>query len=209
MVFESRQSAGNILAQQLAVSHKGKIALVLGLARGGVSVAFPIAKQLGAPLDVLIVKKIPSPGEKELGIGALAWDNVWRVDWKLAHRMGADEAYVNKEISRLASEIADRTRLYRRGKGALEVKGKTILLVDDGAATGATMATAVLWARKKQAKQIVVALPVAHADVVSALKPEVDELHILEIRSDLGAVGQFYEEFHQLSDDEVVQLLNG
>lgn len=187
--------------------YRGTDAIVLGLARGGIVVASRVAKYLGSPLDVLVVKKIPSPVSSELGIGAVAPDEVSVVDWRLAQSVGADEAYVKRQKKRLAEEIKERTNIYRRRREPLSLLDTTVLLVDDGAATGATMEAAVAWAKKKGASNIVVALPVAHPDVVSKLTGEVKELVILEVRSDLSAVGQFYKEFHQLDDREVVELL--
>lgn len=206
-MFTTRQEAGAILSQKLA-HHKGTPAIVLGLPRGGIVVAFAVSHALTLPLDVLVVKKIPSPDQAELGVGALAPDNVSYVNWKLSHRVGADEAYLRTKNRELDDKIKKKILLYRKGKKPLDVKNKTVIVVDDGAATGVTLEAAILWLRKKKAKKIVVGLPVAPPDVISKIKPEVSELVVVETPDYFSAVGQFYKEFPQVEDTEVVRLLH-
>jgi len=206
MVFQDRHQAGQLMSDTLAGYRKGK-AVVLGLPRGGVVVASALARALSLPLDVVVVKKIPSPGQPELGIGALAPDGVSYIDWKLAHRVAADEEYVKSQSIELTEQIKRKTLLYRKGRKPLDVREKTVIVVDDGAATGVTLEAAVKWLRSKKAKRIVVAIPVAPREVVARVKPEVDELIVLTAPGDFGAVGQFYKEFGQVEDEEVVKLL--
>lgn len=206
MIFADRLEAGDILSQKLA-SFRGTSTLVLGLPRGGVVVASVVAKTLGLPLDVLVVKKIPSPGNPELALGALAPDNVSSIDWKLVHSVGADEHYIKTQIHELADQIKQKTLLYRKGRAPLAVKEKTVIVVDDGAATGATMEASIQWLRKKNAKKIVVAIPTAPPEVVRNIRPEVSECIVCDTPHDFSAVGQFYKSFSQVSDSDVVQLL--
>ena len=206
MVFTDRYSAGLLLLEKLA-SWRGKDCVILGLARGGVVVASVIASGLNVPLDVIVVKKIPAPGQSELAIGALAPEGVSFVDGKFATRVGADENYVRTQISELNDQIKKRTALYRKGRKPLDVRDKTVILVDDGVATGATIAAAIKWARKKHARKIIAATGVMPADTVAKIQPEVEELVALEAPSEFGAVGQFYRDFPQVEDPEVVELM--
>lgn len=190
MIFKDRLHAGFLLSEKLFHYRVSK-SVVLGLPRGGIVVASEVAKNLELPLDVLVVKKIPSPDNPELAIGAVAPDGVF---------FGTQ----NRQIS---DNIKKRMLLYRKGKKPLKVKGKIVIIIDDGAATGATIEVSVKWLRKKQAGKIVVALPVAPAEVADRLKQIVDEFVILDTPVDFSAVGQFYEEFGQVSDEKVVELL--
>lgn len=206
-MFTDRASAGTLLASKLT-SYSGDV-LILGLARGGVAVAAGVAAATKLPLDVLVIKKIASPYDPELGIGAVAPDDVFTVNWPLAHRVAADEHYVHAAISQQSSDISQKMQLYRKGKGPLKVKGKTVILVDDGAATGATMEAAVAWAKKKGAHNIVVAVPVAARQVIQKLTPEVDGVVVLEGPPTFDSVGKWYEKFEQVSDEVVIDLLKG
>lgn len=205
-MFSDRQEAGRLLAEKL-VSLKGKATLVLGLARGGVAVSHRIAVDCGLPQDVLVVKKIASPLNAELAIGAVAPDGVRYVDYPLAQSMGADENYVRTKISELSDVVHQKLRLYRKGKKPILVRDQTIILADDGIATGASMFAAVSWAKKKGAKRIIVAVPVAALEAVHKLESMGVEVVILRVAKEFGAVGEFYTEFPQLSDEDVVSLL--
>lgn len=206
VLFKDRYQTGTLLAQKLS-AYRGTSALVVGLPRGGIVVAAQVARELSLPLDILVVKKIPSPLSPEFAIGALAPDGVSIVHWTAVHQSGADEDYINQEINSLSQHIREKMVLYRRRRKPLTVKGKAVILVDDGAATGATMEVAILWCRRKKAKKIVVVLPVAPPEFVIKVKPEVNELVVLETPEGFSAVGQFYENFEQVSDEEVVELL--
>lgn len=207
MSFTDRQQAGERLAEKLA-TYRGRDAVLLGLARGGVVVASTLASRFHQSADVCVVKKIGSPFDSELAIGAVAPDGVSYVDWRLGHRTGADEKYIRTQISELNDQIRQKILLYRKGKKPYQLRDKTVIIVDDGAATGATLETAVKWLRVKKAKKIVVALPVAAPDVAAKIKPEVSELVVLETPKDFHSVGQYYERFPQVEDGEVIRLLN-
>lgn len=206
MVFKDRQQAGVRLSEKLS-SYRGTGAIIVGLARGGVAVAKTLADHLNLPFDVLVVKKIGAPGQEELAIGALAPDGVSHVDRRFAQRLGVDERYIKEAISRQSSVVREKTKLYRKRRKPYRFKEKTVILVDDGAATGATMEVAIKWLRKKHAKRIVVAVPIAPKELMPKIAPEVDELIVLETPDDFSAVGQFYKDFRQISDEEVVELL--
>jgi len=207
VIFNSRQQAGKLLADRLT-GIVGINAVVIGLARGGVIVAHEISSRLNLPLDVLVVKKISSQLDPELALGALAPDGVSYLDWKLAQSLGVDEDTLNsKLIPDIQKLIDNRLLLYKRGRKHLEVKGRTVILVDDGVATGATMQAAVKWTKKKKAKRIVVAVPVVPPDFVSAIINDIDDILVLDTPDDFRAVGQFYRNFPQIADGEVVQLL--
>lgn len=205
-MFADRTEAGSLLAQKL-LSFRGKGAIIVGLARGGVVTARAIADNLNLPLDVLVVKKIGAPGESELAIGALAPDNVFFVNWRFAGMLGVEEEYVKEAISDNGEVIRKKTVLYRKKKKPYRFKEKTVILVDDGAATGSTIEVAVKWLRKKHAKKIIVAVPVAPQELVPKIAPEVDELVTLEAPQEFASVGQFYRAFPQVSDEKVVELL--
>jgi len=206
VLFKDRRDAGIQLSEKLAFL-RGKQATVLGLARGGIIVASAIASALEMAVDVLVVKKLSSPTNREFAIGAVAPDAVSVVHWKDAHRAGLDEDTVKHNIEQLSFEIVERTRAYRRSKSPIVVKEKTIVLVDDGAATGATMEAAVLWARKKKANRIIVAIPVISQDAANTIRPEVEALITLGEEEHFGSVGEFYTEFPQVTDEEVIQSL--
>ena len=198
--------AGVLLAKKLR-ENASKSAVVIGLARGGVPVAAAIASALQIPVDVMVVKKIGSPINPEFGLGAVAPDGVTFIDWRTAHRMGVDEHYMNQAVSDQQSAISEKTRQYRKGEKPYQLKDKTVIVADDGAATGASLEAAIKWLRVKKARKIIVALPVAPLDVVSKIKPEVDHLIVLETPKEFGSVGQWYEDFEQISDEDVIKML--
>lgn len=206
MIFRDRQQAGKLLAEKLT-HWRGQKTLVVGLARGGIVVAAQISRILALPLDVLVIKKIPSPYNPELALGALAPDETMVVDRILAQRTGVDEDYINTQIKRLASDLKQKTLIYRKGKKPLLVRQQNIILVDDGVATGATVEAAIKWLKRKKAGRIILAVPVIPLDSLEKLKPEVYELIFLDAPANLEAVGQFYREFSQVEDAEVIELL--
>ena len=205
-MFIDRRQAGTLLAQKL-LSYRGKAVCILGLVHGGVAVAKSIADDLNLPLDVLVVKKIGAPGQEELAVGALAPDGVSYIDWRLVQRLGVDEDFIHHAIRVQQLIISERTRVYRKGRKPYAFREKIVILVDDGAATGATIEVAIQWVRKKHAKSIVVALPVIPKEVIPKIVPEVAELVLIETPEKFSAVGQFYKDFGQISDEEVVELL--
>lgn len=207
MKFTSRSEAGEKLAEKLE-EYKSPHTLILGIPRGGVVVAASLAKKLGVLFDVLSVKKLSAPHNPELAIGALAPDNVSYIEWRFAGNVGADEAYMKGEIEQKGQELKKQEKLFRKGRKPLNIKHKTVVLIDDGVATGSTMEAAIKWAKKKKAHKIAAAIPVAAPDTVKRIKPEVDELVVLEEPTDFRAVGQFYENFQQVENETVVSLLS-
>ncbi|OGG12047.1 hypothetical protein A2Z00_03255 [Candidatus Gottesmanbacteria bacterium RBG_13_45_10] len=207
MVFTDRTQAGKLLASK-CTSYAATNVCVVGLARGGVVVAHAIASKLALPLDVVVIKKIPAPGNEELALGAVAPEGIIQVDWRLTQRTGADEAYIQMHRDRLTEEIKQKTLLYRKGKKPISLFLKTVLLVDDGAATGATMEAAIKWAKSKKPAKVVAVLPVAPSDTVAKIAPEVDTLIVGESVNHMQAVGEWYKNFSQVSDENVIQLLN-
>ncbi len=205
-MFADRTEAGEKLSERLA-AYQGKNAVVIGLARGGVVVAKAVAQKLSLPYDVAVVKKVSPSFDSELAIGAVAPDSVSFIDYRFAQRLGVDERYLQEEIEKKSALIKQKMQAYRKGRPTFFVAGKIAIVVDDGAATGATIEAAIKWLRKKNVKRFVVALPVAPPDVVSKVNPEVDELIVLDTPSEFSSVGQWYKEFKQVEDEEVIQLL--
>ncbi len=206
VLFKDRYQAGILLASKLA-AYQGSSARVLGVARGGIVVAKAIVQTLHMPLDVLVVKKLASPHNPEYAIGAVAPDSVSLIYWSAAHRVGVDERYVQESIRDKSHLIRQQTLKYRKGRKPLDISDKTIIVVDDGAATGATMEVAIRWLRAKHARTICVALPVASEEATRRLSPEVDSCIVYDTVKDLSAVGAFYESFPQVTDEEVIRIL--
>ncbi|MBI2405167.1 phosphoribosyltransferase [Candidatus Gottesmanbacteria bacterium] len=206
-MFADRVTAAMQLVQRLRSYQDCRDVEVVGLARGGVVIAKAVADHLHLPRDVVVIKKISPPFNPELAIGAVAPDGVRFIDRPFAQSLNIDKSYLQEETNRKSQLVKQKMQLYRKGKPPFSAGDKTIIIVDDGAATGATIQAAILWLKKKRAKHIVVALPVAPAEVVEKIKPNVDELIILDTPSAFGAVGEFYEHFDQVEDNEVVQLL--
>lgn len=206
-MFIDRKDAGIQLAQRLKKYRGQKGVLVLALPRGGVVTGFEIARSLGAPLDVLIVRKIGFPGQPELAIGAVSETGAVVLNESIISSYGVSDDYVKKEISRQKEEISRRVKLYRKGESISELEGRTIILVDDGVATGATVKAAIATLKKEKIAKLVLALPVGPPDAAAELKEMVDDFICLEVPAYFGAVGAFYEDFTQVSDDEVVEML--
>jgi putative phosphoribosyl transferase len=180
--------------------------LVLGIPRGGVIVAAEVADALGAPLDVVVTRKIGAPGNPELAVGAIAPGvQVW--DASLLERLGVDPRYLREAVEAEEVEIARRTAAYRGTRPPPALAGRTVVIVDDGLATGATALAAVRWARAASADRVIVAAPVAAAQTVEVLGREADEVHVIEIPASFRAVGEWYRDFRQTTDDEVVAAL--
>jgi putative phosphoribosyl transferase len=204
--FADRASAGSALAAALTAYSNRDDVLVLGLPRGGVPVAAEIAAALRAPLDVMIVRKLGAPGQPELAIGAIAAGGVIVVNENIL-AAAASAAEVQAEILRQRAELHRRETLYRNGRLPLTLTGRTVILVDDGAATGATMLAAIRAVRKQGARRVVIALPVASTDALGALRAEADEITCLSTPPIFRSVGEWYEQFDQTPDAEVSALL--
>jgi predicted phosphoribosyltransferase len=180
--------------------------LVLGIPRGGVVVAARVAARLGAPLDVVVPRKIGAPGNPELAVGAVA-DGVQAIDEPAIRRLGLDMAAVRAEVARQTAEVARRTAAYRQGLPPLELAGRTAVLVDDGVATGWTCAAAASCTRRAGAERVVVAVPVGPPGLAERLSPVVDEVAVLVTPDPYLNVGQVYERFPQVDDEEVLRCL--
>ena len=206
-VFADRADAGMALAQQLRRRSFQTPVLVLALPRGGVAVGFEVARMLDAPLDVMLVRKVGMPGQPELAIGAVASGDIVVHDRTLEQEIpGIAEAF-DRIAARERLELLRREQVYRAGLAPLQLKDKTVVLVDDGLATGSTMLAAVRAARAAGAAAIVVAAPVASPQATQLLAAEADELVILQVPAMLFAIGEWYARFEQLEDGEVCQLL--
>jgi putative phosphoribosyl transferase len=206
VIFVDRQEAGRRLAEALA-DLKGEDVVVLGIPRGGVVVAAEVARAYGWPLDTVIPRKIRAPGNPELGLGAIA-PGVRVLDQRMLDVLGVSEQYLEREIADEEREIERRSEAYRRGRPAVDVKDKVVVVVDDGIATGGTATAAVRWAKAQGARKVILAVPVAPAEGVRNLSREADEVVCLETPEPFYAVGQWYQEFPQTSDEEVVQILD-
>ncbi len=204
--FLDRAAAGQALARRL-LPWKGRDVLVLALPRGGVPVAAPVADALGAPLDVLVVRKIGVPWQPELGVGAIAEDGTVVFDPAAMRRLGVSEASLGRVIDRERAEIARRVEGYRRGRPMPSMAGRAVIIVDDGVAMGGTARAAMRAARRAGAAEIVLAVPVIAADMLEALRGEPGSAVAVLVPPDLGAVGEWYEDFEQVSDTEVLETL--
>ncbi|MFC1626898.1 phosphoribosyltransferase [Patescibacteria group bacterium] len=207
-MFVDRKDAGEKLASRMNVSPNEQI-VVIGLARGGIVIAKAIGDRLSCPFDILVVKKLTLPIEPELAIGAVAPDSVSVVNHRLAQQLGADSSQIQEQISDKSKDINRQENVYRKARSYIKVKRKTVIIADDGAATGATMEVSIKWMKKKSARKIIVAIPVAPKDVVEQFKKMVDDVVVLETPEDFQAVGQFYTDFKQVEDEEVVRVMRG
>jgi len=183
-------------------------AVVLGIPRGGVLVAVPVARRLGAPLDVVVPKKVGAPFNPELGLGAVA-PGVRVLDEDLIRRLGVADDYLEREIRREEAEIERRTDAYRGGRPPLELEGRTAVIVDDGVATGGTAVAAARWARAQRAPTVVFAAPVGPPDTAARLGAACDTVVLLHTPAFFAAVGEWYDRFDQVTDDEVRTALAG
>jgi putative phosphoribosyl transferase len=208
-MFADRHDAGRQLAERL--EHvRNEQPIVLALPRGGVVVAAEIARALDAPLDVLVVRKLGAPHQPELAIGAVLCDDPPRRihNEELIRLVGATDEYLAAEEQRQLAEARRRLELYRRGRPGIDLANRTAIVVDDGVATGATMAAALAALQQIDLRRLVLAVPVGSPDSMARLRGDVDELVCLAAPPDFRAVGMYYRSFTQTSDDEVVRLLD-
>jgi predicted phosphoribosyltransferase len=206
VIFADRAEAGTRLAAALE-GFRESDAVVLGVPRGGVVVASEVARRLGLPIDVVVPRKLGAPRNPELGIGAVA-PGVRVLDEKMIARLGVPGDYLEREIAAQEREIDRRSSAYREGRPAVDVEGRTAIVVDDGIATGGTAAAALRWARRRGASEVVLAVPVAPRAAVRRLTPEADRVVVLDTPEPFTAVGEWYRRFGQTSDREVVAALS-
>ena len=204
--FEDRVDAGQILANKLS-KYADQKPLVLGLPRGGVPVAFEVAKALKAPLDVYIVRKLGVPGQEELAMGAIATGDVRVLNQGVIDAFQISEEAIETETSKEKEELKRREALYRRGRPTLDVTNRTVLLIDDGIATGSTIKAAIAALKKQKAGRIIIGVPVAPPSMIEELEKEVDEVVCVPAPEFFIAISLWYDEFPQISDDEVRELM--
>ncbi len=207
MRFRDREQAGRLLAERLR-EYAGDAPVVLALPRGGVSVGYEIAQALGAPLDVMMVRKLGVPWHPELGMGALAEGGAVYLNRDVLEQAELEPEELRTVIAEEARELERRVQSYRGGRPLPELKGRTVILVDDGLATGGTARAAVRALRGFGASRIILAVPVAASQTTEQLREEVDALVAVQEPSNLWAIGNWYEDFHQMSDEEVLILLD-
>ncbi|HEY6892861.1 MAG TPA: phosphoribosyltransferase [Rhodanobacteraceae bacterium] len=207
MRFADRRQAGRFLAQRLARYADNPAVIVLALPRGGVPVAFEVARGLNAPLDVFIVRKLGLPGHEEFAMGAIASGGVMVMNPDLAG-VHVQEAAVEEVAARERTELARREALYRGDRAPLAVEARIVIIVDDGLATGSTMLAAARAVKRRSPKEVVIAVPVAAAETCRILRAEVDDVVCAFTPEPFRAVGLWYDDFTQVSDAEVRSLLD-
>ncbi len=205
--FRNRAEAGHLLAQKLTAYAYRPDVLVLGLPRGGVPVAFEVAKALQVPMDIWLVRKLGVPTQKELAMGAIATGGVRVLNQEVVHWLGISEAMIDKVAAQEQQELERRNQVYRGNRPAPDVRNHTIIIVDDGLATGSTMRAAIASLRQRQPDRIVVAVPVAPPSVYKEFKNEADEIICLQTPESFDAIGVWYVDFSQTTDQEVRDLL--
>jgi len=205
--FADRDDAGRRLADVVRDAGPYDEPIVLGLPRGGVPVARPVAEALGAPLDVLVVRKLGAPSNEEVAMGAIGPGGVRVLDDRVVGMVGVDDATLDRIERREAAELERRERVFREGRAPLDLTGRTAVIVDDGVATGATAKVACRVARALGATRVVLAVPVAPSEWRERIGPVADDFVAVREERDFWAVGQYYRDFRQTTDDEVLALL--
>ena len=206
MPFRDRREAGRRLAERLS-GLRATSPLILGLPRGGVPVAYEVAKALGAPLDILVVRKLGVPFQPELGMGAVGEDGVRVLNADVLRQAGVTEARLAQVEARERAEVEERAARLRGGRPAIPLQGRTAVIVDDGLATGGTARAAVRVARERGAARVILAVPVAPPETVAALRRDADDVVAVETPEPFFAIGGWYSDFSPTSDDEVIELL--
>jgi len=207
MIFQNRTEAGQILASKLTKYLNQVNTLILALPRGGVPVGYEIGKELGLPVDIFVVRKLGVPGHEELAMGAIASGGVRHINRDVVDQLRIDSETIEAASRREQKEIERREELYRGQRPPVDVRDKTVILVDDGLATGSTMRAAIAALRQHRPARIVVAVPAAAPQTCSEIAAEVDEIICAATPEPFYAVGQWYREFAQTTDEEVRELL--
>lgn len=209
-MFTDRKDAGRRLATALKELHLESPPVVLAIPRGGVPVGFEVARALGAPLDIIVARKLGAPGQHELGLGAIVdGDHPQSVlNEEIIKELGVSPEYIKTEIDKELKEIRRRQSTYRKGRAPVDVAGRTVILIDDGIATGGSIRAALRGVRRLGPTKVVLAVPVAPSDTVESLRPEADQVVCLDTPEFFFAIGEFYEDFGQTSDEEVIELLD-
>jgi len=205
--FYDRVEAGRLLAEKLRKYADRSDVLVIGLPRGGVPVAEQVARELNAPLDVFVVRKLGTPGQEELAMGAIATGGIRVLNAQVVDSMGIPDEVIDQVETREQRELGRREHAYREGRPAPNVEGKTVIVVDDGVATCSTMLAAVAALRVLKAGRIVAAAPTIAADTFFTIEKDVDEIVAVIVPEDFRGVGQWYEDFSQTTDEEVREIL--
>ncbi len=207
MIFGDRVDAGRRLAEKLrAYAHRDDV-MVLGIPRGGVPVAFEVATALRAPLDVFLSRKLGVPGQEELAFGAVATGGVRVLDQELIEGVGISQRQIEEITRKVRAELERRERVFRGDRPPLYLQGKIAILIDDGIATGSSMRAAINALRQHRPARVVVAIPVAPLSTCHRLRTEVDELISVLMPESFYAIGQFYADFSQVTDEEVTDLI--
>lgn len=207
MLFYDRHEAGRLLAKKLASLTGQANTLVLGLARGGVVVAFEVAKALALPLNVVVPRKVGAPGNEELALGSIMEDGEGVFNSSIIKMLGVSQTYLKQAIEKEKSRAHQRLTYYRQYTPLPAIKDHTIILVDDGIATGSTMLASIKAMRKAEAQKVIVAIPVSSMDAMPLMEEAADEVVCLDCPENFFGVGQFYSHFGQTEDEEVVRLL--
>ncbi len=205
--FQDRTEAGKQLAESLAGFADRPEVLVLALPRGGVPVAFEVAQALRAPLDVFVVRKLGTPGNEELAMGAIASGGIRVLNQHVVATLGIPADLIDEVAERELQELKRRERVYRKDRPAFDAQGRTVILIDDGIATGSTMQAALRALRQARPRRMVLAVPVAATPAIDLLRPDADEIVCVLPRPDLGSIGEWYDAFPQVEDAEVIRLL--
>ncbi len=205
MVFATRSEAGKRLAEMLEAYREAPDTVVVALPRGGLPVAEAIARELNLPLDIFFVKKIPSPYNEEAGIGAVSENGLMQVNSHAVASLGVSEEYIRSRAREKLEQMARKRALYGRDRS--DFSGKTVILTDDGVATGSSMLLAARALKEAGAAKVVIAVPVAPSELLPVLREAADDVVVVHPDPDLMAVGRFYRDFHQLEDGEVMEIL--
>jgi len=205
-LFKDRRDAGRRLAQRIEGIKEADL-FILAVPRGGVVVAFEVVKALGAPMDLIIPRKLGAPGNPELAIGAVTQDGTIVLNHDIVQELGVPKSFIDQEAAEQVKEIERRMKKYRGDAPPPQLAGRTVVLIDDGIATGATIRAAVQSVRRSRPKRLIIAVPVAPPSAVQSLEKDADEVVALETPEWFMAIGQFYENFDQTSDEEVIDLM--